>query len=140
MRIPSPRSNRRARIEIVPLIDVIFFLLATFVMVSTSMIKNQGIPVHLPVASSGSPQERKEYATITVTENGETFYNKERVGADELTTRLKSLRAGNPDARVFINGDEKADFGKAVAVLDEVRKVGMTKVAIETKIPSKHEP
>lgn len=140
MRIPSPRSNRRARIEIIPLIDVIFFLLATFVVVSTSMIKNQGIPVHLPVAATGAPQERKEYATITVTENGDIFFNKQSVGVEELPVRLKAFKLGNPDAKVFINGDEKADFGKAVSVLDEVRKIGMTKVAIETKIPSKHEP
>ncbi len=53
MKIPSPRAARKARIEIIPLIDIIFFLLATFVMMSLSMIKNRGIPVNLPVASSG---------------------------------------------------------------------------------------
>jgi len=58
MRIPSVR--RRARIEIIPLIDIIFFLLATFVMVSTSMIKNLGITVQLPVASTSAPQDRKD--------------------------------------------------------------------------------
>ena len=53
--IPSPRSTRRARIEIIPLIDIIFFLLATFVMVSLSMIQNRGIPVQLPAATTGVP-------------------------------------------------------------------------------------
>ncbi len=54
--IPSPRSKKRARIEIIPLIDIIFFLLATFVMVSLSMVKNKAIPVNLPPASTGAPQ------------------------------------------------------------------------------------
>ncbi|MGB8466262.1 MAG: biopolymer transporter ExbD, partial [Terrimicrobiaceae bacterium] len=70
MKIPSPRATRKARIEIIPLIDIIFFLLATFVMMSLSMIKNRGIPVNLPVASSGVAQERKDYAAITVTAEG----------------------------------------------------------------------
>lgn len=55
-KIPSPRSNKRARIEIIPLIDIIFFLLATFVMVSLSMVQNRGIPVTLPAAATGAPQ------------------------------------------------------------------------------------
>lgn len=74
--IPSPRSNKRARIEIIPLIDIIFFLLATFVMVSLSMVKNRAIPVHLPVAASGSAQDRSEFAAITITANGDVFFNK----------------------------------------------------------------
>lgn len=57
MKIPLPTTRRKARIEIIPLIDVVFFLLATFVMVSLSMIKNQGIRVNLPSAVTGTPQE-----------------------------------------------------------------------------------
>jgi hypothetical protein len=67
MNVPSPRSGKKARIEIIPLIDIVFFLLATFVMVSMAMIKNQGVSVNLPVASTSAPQERKEYTAITVT-------------------------------------------------------------------------
>lgn len=133
MNIPSPRGAKKARIEIIPLIDIIFFLLATFVMVSMSMIKNQGINVNLPVATTSTPQERKDYSSISVTEGGEYFFNKETVTMEQLIERLKAIKAAGEDPRVFINGDEKAEFGKAVAVLDEVRKLGISKVAIETK-------
>jgi biopolymer transport protein ExbD len=133
MRIPSPNAKRKARIEIIPLIDIIFFLLATFVMVSLSMIKNKGIPVNLPVASSGAPQERKDYTSITVTETGELLFNKENIHRSELGARLSHLKAAGNDPRVFINGDAKADFENVVAVLDEARKNGINKVAIETK-------
>jgi len=133
MNIPSPRGARRARIEIVPLIDIIFFLLATFVMVSMSMIKNQGISVNLPVAASSSAQERKDYSAITVTAAGEYYFNKDLVTLEEVVERLKAVKAAETDPRVFINGDEKAELGKAIAVLDEVRKLGISKVAIETK-------
>lgn len=131
--IPSPRSKKRARIEIIPLIDIIFFLLATFVMVSLSMIKNSAIPVNLPVASTGAPQERNEAATISIDAAGGLFFNKQPVDAAGLETALKELLARNPDPRVFINGDTKAEFGKAIAVLDAARKLGIAKVAIETQ-------
>jgi biopolymer transport protein ExbD len=133
MIIPSPRAQKRARIEIIPLIDIIFFLLATFVMVSMSMIKNQGISVNLPVAATSAAQERKDCTSITVNEKGEYFFNKEAVTIEQLTQRLTALKSGEPDPRVFINGDEKAEFGTAIAVLDEARKLGISKVAIETK-------
>ncbi len=133
MKIPSPNARKKARIEIIPLIDIIFFLLATFVMVSLSMIKNKGIPVNLPVASSGTPQDRKEFVSITVTESGEFLFNKEKIEKTELTAKLNNLKASNPDTKVFINGDAKAAFENIVTVLDEARKLGITKVAIETK-------
>lgn len=133
MDIPSPRSSRKARIEVIPLIDIIFFLLATFVMVSLSMVKNSGIPVNLPVAASGAPQSREDFAAITITERGELFFNKEAVSPEQLDRALKQLLAANPEPRVFINGDTKAEFGTAIAVLDQVRNLGITKIAIETK-------
>lgn len=133
MEIPSPRSARRARIEIIPLIDIIFFLLATFVMVSMSMVKNQGVTVNLPVAAASTEQDRTDHVALSVTESGEYYFNKEPLALEQIVTRLRELKATDPDPRVFINGDTKAELGKAIALLDEVRQLGITKVAIETK-------
>ncbi|HLE88073.1 MAG TPA: biopolymer transporter ExbD [Candidatus Brocadiaceae bacterium] len=132
MKIPLPTTRRKARIEIIPLIDVIFFLLATFVMVSLSMVKNQGIRVNLPSAATGAPQEREAAATITVTKVGDIYLNQEKLASDLLPQRLKQLKAENPDMRVFINGDKEAYFGNAIQILDVVRSSGITKVAIQT--------
>lgn len=131
--IPSPRSNKRARIEIIPLIDIIFFLLATFVMVSLSMVKNLAIPVNLPSAATSAPQERQDSASISITEAGEVFFNKQLMNADQLTAALQALLATNPEPKIFISGDTKAEFGKAIAVLDQVRKTGILHIAIETQ-------
>ena len=133
MKISSPVLRRKARIEIVPLIDVVFFLLATFVMVSLSMVKNQGINVHLPTVSTGVAQDHKSAVTITVTEAGDIYLNKEKIASDALSARLTGLRAADPNTQVFINGDAKAYLGTAVEMLDIVRKVGITKIAIQTK-------
>jgi biopolymer transport protein ExbD len=135
--IPSPRSKRHARIEIIPLIDIVFFLLATFVMVSLSMVKNQGISVNLPTAHTGAAQDHAESTTISITATGEVFFNKQLIGLPQLETTLRDLAAHNPDPRVLINGDAKAEFGKAILVLDTARKLGITKVAIQTQ-PAKN--
>jgi biopolymer transport protein ExbD len=131
--IPNPRSHKRARIEIIPLIDVVFFLLATFVMVSLSMVKNQGISVNLPAAKSSAPQSRESSVVISVTAEGEVYLNKEAVTIEKLVASLKDTLASNPDPKVFINGDKEARFGKAIEVLDEVRKLGITHIAIQTE-------
>jgi biopolymer transport protein ExbD len=131
-----PCARKRARIEIIPLIDIMFFLLATFVMVSLSMIKNTGIPVNLPVAASGAPQERTGAATITVAESGEIFLNQDPVDLESLKTRLTKMKTEAPDLRVFLHGDERAFFGSAIDVLDEIRLLGITKVAVQTRAPA----
>ena len=134
MIIPSPRSKRRARIEIIPLIDIVFFLLATFVMVSLSMVKNQGIAVNLPHAETGSRQTQNDpYTAVTITEKGEIYFNKVKVGVAQLPARLKELKAAQKDPVILLNGDDKADLGRAVYVLDQARKLGIKKIAIETR-------
>jgi biopolymer transport protein ExbD len=137
MRIPLPTAKRRVRIEIIPLIDIVFFLLATFVMVSLSMVKNQGISVNLPTAASSSAQELKQTITITVKEIGDIYLDKKRVSFEQMSVQLKELKSSDSELKVLINGDEKAYFGKAVEVLDEVRRIGITKVSIRTKAPLK---
>jgi len=129
-------GTKRARIEIIPLIDIIFFLLATFVMVSLSMSKNQGMQVALPQAASaeslGGPQSQNETVTLSVNGTGEVFYNKEKTSLAQLPLRLQALKSSSKDPRVVINGDSQADFRTVVAVLDEVRKIGIEKVGIST--------
>ena len=134
MFIPSPRSKRRARIEIIPLIDIVFFLLATFVMVSLSMVKNHGVNVNLPSAQTGTRQAKDEqYTAITVTEKGDIYFNKEKISLTDLPGRLEKIKAKNPDPTILLNADEKTAYGRAVLVLDEIRKTGIKKVALETK-------
>ena len=77
MKIPSPRPRKKARLEIIPLIDVIFFLLATFMMVSLSMAKINGVPVNLPSATTSAPLE-KDSVVVTLTKEGDIFFDKEK--------------------------------------------------------------
>jgi biopolymer transport protein ExbD len=131
----SSGGRKRARIEIIPLIDIIFFLLATFIMVSLSMSKNQGVRVALPTASSatslGDNQDDRP-VTLSVNDKGEVFYNKEKITLAQLPLKLQTLKSTSKDPKVIINGDAGAGFRNIVAVLDEVRKIGISKVGINT--------
>ena len=136
MIIPFHRPKRKARIEIIHLIDIVFFLLATFVMLSLSMVKNLGVDVNLPSATTSAKQVKSsQYTAITVTDKGEIYFNKEKIPAAELPIRLKQLKQQNSDPTIVLNGDEKASYGRAIFVLDEARRIGIKKVALETKQP-----
>lgn len=132
-RIPSPVHNKKPRIEIIPFIDIMFFLLATFMMVSLSMIQNQGIPVNLPLASTASTEDRKNSATITLTREGTLHLDEVPIDRESLVAKLNEMKAANPELRIFINGDRDANFGAAVETLDEIRKAGITRIALQTK-------
>ncbi len=128
-------NRKKARIEIIPLIDVIFFLLATFVLFTLSLNRIESIPVDLPVAappSSEKPNE-KDNVTIQVSGDGAIFWNKELIDMNEVPSRIAFFKTQSEDPRVLITGDEKARFGLTVAVLDEVRKAGIQKFSVETR-------
>lgn len=126
-------GRKTARIEIIPLIDVIFFLLATFVLFTLSLNKSEGLPVTLPSSETGEPRDPANSVTITVTQEGTLAWNKDPVTLDEFLARLQQYRT-EPNPKVLINGDENALFSQAIYVFDEVRKAGINKVLIETKV------
>jgi len=125
--------RKKARIEIIPLIDVIMFLMASFVLVMLSMNKNKQIPVELPQASGGIPDpDAAKPITISIDTAGDYFWNSERLTFDDLLIRLKGLKTSNADPKVLIEGEIGAQFGKAVAVVDEARFAGINKVTFNT--------
>ena len=126
--------HKKPHIEIVPLIDVVFFLLATFVMVSLSMTKNQGVSVQLPSASTAERiDDRDKAATVTVTQTGELFFNKDKISPAQLPFKLQTYKSGAKDPKIVVSAEAKADFKNVVGVLDEARKLGIVKIAISTE-------
>jgi len=130
----SSDGKKKARIEIIPLIDVIFFLLATFVLFTLSLNTPQGVPVVLPQSETGISRDPSGTATVSVTEQGTLAWDKEFVALDDFLRRLQSFYQTNPDGRILINGDENAPFNQAIYVFDQARIVGFKKVFIETQV------
>lgn len=130
----SSDGKKRARIEIIPLIDVIFFLLATFVLFTLSLNKTEGVQVTLPTSTTGVPRATDETVTISVTSQGTiAWYKDEPILLEDFIAKVADFRLKNPDWRVLINGDADAEFSKVVYVFDEVRKAGFRKIFIETR-------
>lgn len=128
----APR--KKARIEIIPLIDVIFFLLATFVLFTLSLNKIQSVPVDLPQASAAPVSRDQEDTSVVIqlSDGDAAFWNKEPVSLSEIPPRLANYKASVPSPRVLVTGDDNARYGSVIRVLDEVRLAGITAVTIET--------
>jgi len=127
-------GKKKARIEIISLIDVIFFLLATFVLFTLALNKSNGLPVKLPDAASGEKRDPANSVTITVTAEGTLAWDKDPVTLQEFLDRLQQYKLREANPKVLINGDQEAMFSQAVYAFDEVRKAGISKVYIETLV------
>jgi biopolymer transport protein ExbD len=133
MNVASPIPHKKARIEIIPLIDIMFFLLASFMMVSLSQTTMKGMKVALPTGASGKTQSKKDYVSLSVDKDGYTYFDKEKIALEEVLPRLRKIYATNPDAKIFIRGDRDALHGNVTRVLDQIRSSGFTKISFEIK-------
>jgi biopolymer transport protein ExbD len=132
-----PADHAEPRIEIVPLIDIMFFLLAAFMLVSLSMVNLKSVPLNLPAAAGAATESRKDIVDVSVDKAGGVFVDKVPVGRSELAGRLAATRRARPDVRVVVSGDREARHGDVVAVLDAVRAAGIDRVGVEVRPPGK---
>ena len=130
MEVSSPIPKKHARIEIIPLIDIMFFLLASFMMVSLSQTTMKGMKVNLPTGSSGETQNKKDYVSFSVDRDGYIYWDKERIEYSDVAVKL---RGASPEAKIFIRGDSEALHGNVTRLLDQIRSTGFTKIAFEIK-------
>ena len=133
MRLASPIPHKRARIEIIPLIDIMFFLLASFMMVSLSQTHMKGIKVNLPSTSQPPPTTVKDYVAIRVSPGNTIFFDGQYVADDQIMPRLFQLHQQNPNIKVSISAEMMAIHGDVIALLDKVRQVGIQKVGYQIR-------
>ena len=133
MDVASPIPKKKARIEIIPLIDIMFFLLASFMMVSLSQVTMKGQKVNLPTGTSGEVQSKKDYISLSVDKDGYTYFDKEKIALEAVLPKLLQIHSVNPEAKIFIRGDREALHGNVIRVLDQIRSSGFTKLSFEIK-------
>lgn len=131
MRLNSGYETKKARVEMLPLIDVVFLLLVFFIYAMVSMVVHHGIKVDLPSAGSAS-MERDDYISISINAENQLFLNKEPIEAGTLAERVLALRSGS-NKPVFIDGDSKADLGRAIELLDDLKKAGIEEISFSCK-------
>ena len=139
MEFVSPIPHKKARIEIIPLIDIMFFLLASFMMVSLSQTHMKGIKVNLPAAVAPPPNQQKDFVAIAVRSGNAIYFDGQFVSDDQVLPRLYQLHAANPNIKVSISAEMLAMHGDVITVLDKVRSVGIAKVGYQIRAaPAQH--
>jgi biopolymer transport protein ExbD len=123
------RPTQRVRIEIIPMIDVIFFLLVFFMVTSLAMTRINSVKVLLP-KMSGKAENMKQNVILTVKKDGTLLVNKTQVTLDDLGTQLTYQMQADPQAVVIVNADEAAGYGLVVAAMDKAKTVGVRKFAL----------
>jgi biopolymer transport protein ExbD len=138
MRMRSPIPKKHARIEIIPLIDIMFFLLASFMMVSLSQTHMKGIRVNLPSANvpPPPPNQIKDYVSIRVTEGGLIYFDNAPVLSDDVLDKLFKLHEQNKDIKVSLSAEALATHGDVITLLDKIRLSGITKIGYQIKTAS----
>ena len=126
------RSIKKARIEIIPMIDTIFFLLVFFMISTLSMARYSGLPVNLPKAATGQ-QQPSESAAITIAPDGKVAIDKQAVPRENVRRILQQRLAAKPDLLVLINADEHVEHGLVVEIMDDARQAGVARMAIAVK-------
>lgn len=135
MRMRSPIPHKKARIEIIPLIDIMFFLLASFMMVSLSQTHMKGIRVNLPSmnAPATPPDAPKDYIAIRVTEGGLIYFDNAPVLDSDVLPKLYQLHEVNKDIKVSLSAELLATHGAVIELLDKIRLAGITKIGYQIK-------
>jgi biopolymer transport protein ExbD len=139
-RFARPRKKRSPRIEIIPMVDVMFLLLVFYVLSSLAMSQNKGIQVALPAASTGQASAVPQMVVVTVDSQGQVFLMQDKLEVAELAAKVQQLaatRAGGMEALqkdgIVLNADQTSQMKQTVAVMDQLRQVGVYNFSISTQ-------
>jgi biopolymer transport protein ExbD len=142
VKIRSPIARKKPRLEIIPLIDIMFFLLASFMMVSLQMQKVRTLKASLPTATQAVSTAKPDIIKLRVDSQGLVYLDKDRaqITWDALHTLLTNRYHINTNVPVYLSGDNNAKHGSMVAVLDFVKRAGIQRVAIAVKAATPPSP
>lgn len=132
MQLRSLRTTNKPRLMIIPMIDIIFFLLVFFMMSMLSMVVQRSMPVHLPTASASAVDVQRKIP-ITVTKDGKIYVEEEQTTLDGMMTRLQLEKAKGQEITIILRADTKAEYGAFVQVLDTLKQMDITKIAVATE-------
>lgn len=133
MRLPDDTDLKSPSVNILPMIDVIFAILAFFILSTLYLTKAEGLPVNLPQATTATPENQID-ATVTITPDGNLFLNDQAIALADLAEAVTAI-APNQPIMITIRADEATPHGKVVATMDQLRKVNGVRLGIATTQP-----
>lgn len=131
MKVPF-RVDRKARIEMLPLIDIVFLLLVFFIYAMLSMAVHHGVPVDLPISKT-AVIDKKLIMAISVKENGTIFLDEEPVQLNLLVPRLKAKTAGMSAPGVLLFADKSVTYQRLFDVIDQIKTAGISRISLEAE-------
>ncbi len=132
MKLPR-KSRKKARIEIIPMIDTMFFLLVFFMIATLTMTVQRGLQVNLPHAATAK-DDIKQIVTLTLTKEGKLYFDKDEINSPlDIQTRLNSMEKQRADISVIINADKAVEHGRVIEAMDSVRKSCNAKIAVAVR-------
>jgi biopolymer transport protein ExbD len=138
MRIRSPVPDKKSRLEIIPLIDIMFFLLASFMMVTLQMQIVRTLKADLPTATLATSTTKPDMVNLNVNKDGDVSVDDKAVALPELFSMLTNRYSVNTNLPVYITGAEDATHGSVMFVLDFVKRAGIRNVAIAVNATPEH--
>jgi biopolymer transport protein ExbD len=133
MKIRTPMPARKMRLEIIPLIDIMFFLLASFMMISLQMQIVRTVKANLPTATQATSNQKPDIVNLFVNRDGQVSVDKKPISFVDLNTLLTNRFSLNTNLPVYITGAKDATHGEMVSVLDFVKRAGIQRIAIAVK-------
>lgn len=136
MKLRSLRIENQPELMIIPMIDIIFFLLVFFMISTLSMVEQHTIPVNLPQASAVQ-QDVPRSINITVMQDGQVMFEQEQIPVPLLAKRVNIELLKQPDNVFVLRADKEVEYGKVIAVLDELKSAGARKVSVATELKAR---
>lgn len=133
-------KKSRARIEIIPMIDVMMFLLVFFVLISIDVIPAFGVKIHLPLSSNAEVSAERYNAVVSLGQGGELKLNGVEVTTEELVPRLIAVKQNHPHVSVIVNGDRTVELQRVLGVMDRIKAAGFQTMSIATRKVATQQP
>lgn len=132
MNIRSLRTTNKPKLMIIPMIDIIFFLLVFFMMSMLSMVVQKSMPVNLPTATASSVDLQRKIP-ITITADGKIYVEQDAYDLNGMAKRLEAEKAKGGDLTIILKADQRAQYGEFVQVLDTLKNMQLNKIAVATE-------
>ena len=132
MQLRSLRTTNKPRLMIIPMIDIMFFLLVFFMMSMLSMVVQKSVPINMPTAQSAKVDIQKK-VPITVTADGSIYVETTKTNLDGMIKYLQIEQAKGQELTIVLRADQAAQYGGFVQVLDTLKQMNITKIAIATE-------
>ena len=132
MKVKLPSTHRKSRVEMLPLIDVVFLLLAVFIYTMLSMAVHRGLNLNLP-RSNSAEIEKQFIISVSIDEKGLVYIDKQRVDLKELTETLSAMTMDRKNPGVLLFADKGIPYQDLFKVLDKIREAGLTRISLQAE-------